>query len=91
MNIIATTGLKPVRTPEPEPMTQELYDTIRMYVDAGHALHPEHARSLLHAFEILHDSADNALEGASDQLSQLLYDADGDPILALANRNARAR
>lgn len=77
----AIVASKAARLAEPEPMTQELYDVIRTYVDNGHALHPSHAKSLLHAFEQLHNAADRELMSGGESLSDLLFDAAGNKLL----------
>lgn len=59
-------------------LKQQEYETIRMYVANGHALHPEHAQALLVAFEDLHRAADIYLEDSGRvELSEVLYDDNG--------------
>lgn len=65
-------------------LTQEQYDTIKLYVSNGHALHPEMAAELLSAFEALHRAADTYLEDSTTvALSEELYDDGGWPRLRL--------
>jgi GGDEF domain-containing protein len=68
-----------------DPMiNQEQYNTIRMFVSAGHALHPEQAKELLDSFEELLRAADLALDDSRHvALSVLMYDESGAPRLIL--------
>lgn len=75
-------------TTEPEDMSQELYDTIRTYVDSGHALHPEHARALLNAFEVRHRTIEEMCneDNVFNAAFELVADSDGEPLIELHKR-----
>ncbi len=65
-------------------LSQADYKAIRMYVENGHALHPDYARSLLESFEQCFAALDRALTHGVDQAAcDILMDVDGELRIVL--------